>query len=100
MDDIAALGREVVEKGYTALKTNIVRPSETASVHFGGFGGGPGTTDGVVSRQLLRHIETLIGTFRVAVGPDVDINLDLNFNFKFDLHENLHGRKPFLYARS
>ncbi len=82
MDDIAALGREVVEKGYTALKTNIVIPGDPASVYFGGFGGEPGTTDGVVSRQLLRHIETLIGTFRDAVGPDVDINLDLNFNFK------------------
>ena len=82
MDDIAALGREVVERGYTALKTNIVIPGDPASVYFGGFGGEPGTTDGVVSRQLLRHIETLIGTFRDAVGPDVDINLDLNFNFK------------------
>ncbi len=82
MDDIAALGREVVDKGYTALKTNIVIPGDPASVYFGGFGGEPGTTDGVVSRQLLRHIETLIGTFRDAVGPDVDINLDLNFNFK------------------
>ena len=82
MDDIAALGREVVEKGYTALKTNIVVPGDPASVYFGGFGGEPGTTDGVVTRQILRHIETLIGTFRDAVGPDVDINLDLNFNFK------------------
>ncbi len=82
MDDIAALGREVVEKGYTALKTNIVIPGDPAGVYFGGFGGEPGTTDGVVSRQMLRHIETLIGTFRDVVGPDVDINLDLNFNFK------------------
>ena len=82
MDDIAALGREVVERGYTALKTNIVVPGNPASVYFGGFGGEPGTTDGVVTRQILRHIETLIGTFRDAVGPDVDINLDLNFNFK------------------
>lgn len=82
MADIAALGREVVEKGYTALKTNIVIPGDLASVYFGGFGGIPGTTDGVVTRQLLRHIETLIGTFRDAVGPEVDINLDLNFNFK------------------
>ena len=82
MDDIAALGREVVERGYTALKTNIVVPGDPAGVYFGGFGGEPGTTDGVVSRQMLRHIETLIGTFRDAVGPDVDINLDLNFNFK------------------
>ena len=82
MDDIAALGRVVVARGYTALKTNIVIPGDPASVYFGGFGGEPGTTDGVVSRQMLRHIETLIGTFRDAVGPDVDINLDLNFNFK------------------
>ena len=82
MDDIATLGREVVEKGFTALKTNIIFPGDTASVHFGGFGGGPGTTDGNVTSQVLRHIETLIGTFREAVGPDVSINLDLNFNFK------------------
>ncbi len=82
MDDIAALGREVVERGFTALKTNVIFPGDQASVHFGGFGGGPGTTDGNVTSQVLRHIETLIGTFREAVGPDVSINLDLNFNFK------------------
>jgi galactonate dehydratase len=82
MDDVAALGREVVSRGYTALKTNILLPGEPAGLYFGGFGGPPGFTDQVVSRQLLHHIETLIGTFRDAVGPDVDINLDLNFNFK------------------
>ncbi len=82
MDDIAELGREVVRRGYTALKTNIVLPGDPAEVYFGGFGSGPGTTDQVVSRKLLRHIENLIGTFRDAVGPNVDINLDLNFNFK------------------
>ena len=82
MDDIAALGREVVERGFTALKTNVIFPGDSAYVHFGGFGGGPGTTDGNVTPQVLRHIETLIGTFREAVGPDVGINLDLNFNFK------------------
>ena len=82
MEDIYNLGKEVVGKGYTALKTNVVVPGEPAQVWGGGFGLGPGTTDQVVSRQMLRHIETLIGTFRDAVGPDVDINLDLNFNVK------------------
>ena len=82
MDDIAALGREVVSKGFTALKTNILLPGEAASTYFHGFGAGLGTTDQAITPQLLRHIETLIGTFRDAVGPDVDINLDLNFNFK------------------
>ena len=82
MDDISALGNEVVSRGFTALKTNIVIPGVPADVFSPGFGGGPGTTDQVITKQLLRHIETLIGTFRNAVGTDVDINLDLNFNFK------------------
>ena len=82
MEDISELGMEVTRRSYTALKTNIVVPGEPGSVWFDGFGGGLGTTDQVVSTPLLRHIETLIGTFRDAVGPDVDINLDLNFNFK------------------
>ncbi len=82
LDDVAALGREVVQKGFTALKTNILMPGDPGSVYFPGFGGGPGTTDQAISNRLLTHIETLVGTFREAVGPDVDINVDLNFNFK------------------
>jgi galactonate dehydratase len=85
MADISALGKEVVRRGYTALKTNIVFPGDPARVHFDGFGGGPGravSTDQVASNSMLKHIETLIGTFRDAVGPEVDICLDLNFNFK------------------
>ena len=82
MQDITLLGHEVVGKGFTALKTNIVIPGEPASVYFSGFGGGHGTTDGNVTPELLRHIETLISTFRDAIGPDVGLNLDLNFNFK------------------
>lgn len=82
MNDIANLGREVVRRGFTALKTNIIFPGDPASMYTEGFGGGAGTTDQVITNSLLRHIETLIGTFRNAVGPDVDISLDLNFNFK------------------
>ena len=81
-EDITNLGHEVVERGFTALKTNIVMPGEPADVYGGGFGAGLGTTDQTVDTPLLRHIEKLIGTFRDAVGPDVDINLDLNFHFK------------------
>ena len=82
MEDIGDLGREVVNRGFTALKTNIVFPGDPSWVWFGGFASGSGTTDQVATTELLRHVETLIGTFRDAVGPDVDINLDLNFNFK------------------
>jgi galactonate dehydratase len=59
-----------------------VIPGDPAQVLMQGFGGGLGTTDQVVTPALIRAIEHLIGTFREAVGVDVDICLDLNFNFK------------------
>jgi L-alanine-DL-glutamate epimerase-like enolase superfamily enzyme len=81
-DDITNLGKEVVERGFTAFKTNIVQPGDPASVYGGGFARGLGTTDQVATTEVLTHVEKLIGTFRDAVGPNIDINLDLNFNFK------------------
>jgi len=82
LDDVFRLGEEVARRGYTALKTNIVYPGDPARVFFDGFGGGPGTTDGNVTSEMLRHLESLIGTFRRAVGRHVGIALDLNMNFK------------------
>ena len=83
-DDITSLGHEVVARGFTALKTNIVYPGEVARTYRGGFGGGGGTTDGTVDNAMIDHIRMLIGTFRDAVGPNVDIALDLNFNFRVE----------------
>jgi galactonate dehydratase len=83
-DDITALGKEVVERGFTALKTNIVYPGDPAYSYRGGFGGGGGTTDGTIDNATIEHIRTHIGTFRDAVGPNVDIALDLNFNFRVE----------------
>ena len=75
----------MVQRGFTALKTNVVIPREQSQAGFGelaGLGSEVRGTDQIVTTPLLRHIERLIGTFRDAVGPDVDINLDLNFLFK------------------
>ncbi len=83
MEDIADLGKEVVRRGFTALKTNIVVPGDPATVYEPGFiSSYPHVHDLNLTPALLRHIETLIGTFRDAVGPDVEVALDLNFNFK------------------
>jgi L-alanine-DL-glutamate epimerase-like enolase superfamily enzyme len=81
-EDVVELGREVARRGFTALKTNIVLPGNPASVPMPGFGGGPGTTDQNASRELIDALVRLVGTFREAVGRQVDICLDLNFNFK------------------
>src|SRR5262249_10967606 len=70
-DDIAALGREVVARGFTALKTNMVIPGDPATVYFPGFASGINTTDGAPTVEILEAIDRLIGTFRQAVGPTV-----------------------------
>ena len=63
------------------MKTNVLLPGEGATFGGGSFGGA-GTTDQIAPKWIIPHIETLIGTFRDAVGDDIDINLDLNFHFK------------------
>ncbi|HUU64791.1 MAG TPA: mandelate racemase/muconate lactonizing enzyme family protein [Dehalococcoidales bacterium] len=74
MDDIAKLGEEVVARGYTALKTNIVIPGERPRMLR--------TFDQNIDYNILKAIDRLMSTFRKAVGDAVDICLDLNFNFK------------------
>jgi L-alanine-DL-glutamate epimerase-like enolase superfamily enzyme len=81
-DDVVALGREVVARGFSALKTNIVIPGDPALTYFPGFDRGAGSTDGVVSVEVLDRIERLIGAFAEGVGPKVQIALDLNYNFR------------------
>jgi len=81
-DDVTALGREVVERGFRALKTNIVIPGDTPSVPMQGFQGGSGTTDQNWSRDIIAALERLMAAFRAGTGADVEIMLDLNFNFK------------------
>lgn len=80
---VTALGKEVVERGFTALKTNIIYPGDPA-VHFRGWSGGSGASTGTIDNAMIDHIRTQIGTFRDAVGPNVDIALDLNFNFRVE----------------
>jgi L-alanine-DL-glutamate epimerase-like enolase superfamily enzyme len=80
--DIVALGREVRERGFSALKTNIVIPGDPPRTYFPGFGRGPNSTDGVATPEVLGQIEALIAAFTEGVGPDVQIALDLNYNFR------------------
>lgn len=82
LGDITELGHEVIRKGFTALKTNIIIPGDPAYVHMPGFGLGPESPDMNVNRKIIKALESLIGAFRKAVGEEIHIILDLNFNFK------------------
>jgi galactonate dehydratase len=79
--DVTALAKEVVARGFTALKTNVVLPGK-GGTWFSGFDGSMGPNDEWAPNWVVTHLEQLIGTIRNAVGPEFDINLDLNFHFK------------------
>jgi L-alanine-DL-glutamate epimerase-like enolase superfamily enzyme len=83
LSDLTALGKEVLAKGYRALKTNLLlfdgdRPRQYRPA----FVGGPGSPELNISPALLRAAEAQMGTFRDAVGPDVALMLDLNTHYK------------------
>jgi galactonate dehydratase len=80
-DDVAALGRDVVEQGFTAFKTNIVIPGAEPQVLMPGFGRG-GTSDGVLGRDVVDALERLLGAFEEGTGGAARPILDLNFNAK------------------
>lgn len=81
--DVAELGKEVVAKGYNALKTNmLILDPDNPHVFMQGFRRDQGSVDQLVPPKLIDQVVSVIGTFRDAVGPDVDLMLDLNFNFK------------------
>jgi galactonate dehydratase len=77
-DDVAALGREVVERGFKAFKTNIVIPGEEPQVLMPGFQG-----DGLErnsSPDLERALGRLLDAFREGTRGKAEPIVDLNFN--------------------
>ena len=84
LDGVKALGREVREKGFSALKTNIFLYDANKKNVQGwrpGFGV-PFSPEINVERPVLRNLLMHLEALRDGAGPDVDILLDLNFNAK------------------
>jgi L-alanine-DL-glutamate epimerase-like enolase superfamily enzyme len=76
---VTALGREVVENGYRAFKTNIVVPGGEPRVLMPGFG-----RDGGIDRnptpELLDALTRLLEAFREGTAGNAQPIVDLNFN--------------------
>jgi L-alanine-DL-glutamate epimerase-like enolase superfamily enzyme len=81
LDGVRAMGREVREKGFTALKTNIFiyEGQKSPKGWRPGFGV-PFYPERNVDRTVLRNLRMHLEAFREGAGPDVDMLLDLNFN--------------------
>ena len=77
-DDVSALGREVVEKGYRAFKTNVVVPGDAPQVLMPGFGEGGGTLQAEeIAEALVRLLEAFREGTRGGARPIVDLNFNL-----------------------
>jgi galactonate dehydratase len=81
-DDVAALGAEVVERGFRAFKTNVVVPGDEPQVLHPGFG--TGAVDEHVSRGTVEALERLLHAFEQGTEGKAEPILDLNFNTKPD----------------
>jgi len=82
LDGVKAIGREVREKKFTALKTNIFTYTDGKPQGWRPGFGSPFEPEINVDRKVLRDLRMHLEAIRDGAGPDVDILLDLNFNAK------------------
>ena len=84
LDGVKGIGREVREKGFTALKTNIFTyDADKQNVRGWRPGFGVPFEPGLnVERDVLAGLVMHLEALRDGAGPNVDILLDLNFNAK------------------
>jgi L-alanine-DL-glutamate epimerase-like enolase superfamily enzyme len=82
LDDVRALGREVADAGFTALKTNVFLFDREPALFAPGFNMPPGYPELNAEAEVIAALRAELEAFRDGAGPDVDLLLDLNFNFK------------------
>jgi L-alanine-DL-glutamate epimerase-like enolase superfamily enzyme len=96
LDDVVKAGKEVVAKGYTALKTNVFVLGAEPYLHSPGFARRGSFPELNADRHVLKALRDELAAFREGAGPDVDILLDLNFNFKTEgFLKVAHAVEPF-----
>ncbi|HEX2186404.1 MAG TPA: mandelate racemase/muconate lactonizing enzyme family protein, partial [Chloroflexota bacterium] len=82
LDDIVALGKEVVARGYSALKTNVLLHGDgRPRGHTPGFARGDSFPELNPERYDINAFREQLAALRVGAGPEVDILVDLNFNY-------------------
>src|SRR5262245_3067182 len=82
LQDVVNAGKEVRERGFTALKTNVFVLGKDPYLHSPGFARRGSFPELNADRHVLSALRDELAAFRQGAGPDVDILVDLNFNFK------------------
>jgi L-alanine-DL-glutamate epimerase-like enolase superfamily enzyme len=84
LDDIAALGRSVIERGFKALKTNPCDLMPGWTKFSSGFRQMPGFLDRRPDNRIIGEMTQLLRAFGDGIGPDTGLMFDLNFNQRAD----------------
>jgi len=82
LDGVKAIGREVRDRGFGALKTNIFIYEDGKPRGWRPGFGRPFHPELNVDKTVLRNLRMHLEALDDGAGPDVDLLLDLNFNAK------------------
>ena len=83
LEDLRTVGREVKERGFKALKTNLLMfDANGARAYSPGFGRGEGFPELNISDAITDAFVAQLSAFRDGAGPGVRLMVDLNFNYK------------------
>ena len=81
LDDLADLGREALERGFAAVKTNpLFFDGAEPRMFDGGFNLGPRLLDRNADAALIGAITDVLAAFRQGIGPKTGLMIDLNFS--------------------
>ncbi|MGA7486009.1 MAG: mandelate racemase/muconate lactonizing enzyme family protein [Xanthobacteraceae bacterium] len=84
LDDLKAAAREARERGFKALKTNLLLFDAKGGRQFapGMTGAGVGHPELNLTDDILEALVAQLSALREGAGPGVRLLLDLNFNYK------------------
>ena len=81
-DDLNIFAKEILDSGFSSIKTNICILDENPHVYMPGFYKSSGAPSLNLDKSTLDKIVLWISNFKSALGTEINIALDLNFNFK------------------
>jgi L-alanine-DL-glutamate epimerase-like enolase superfamily enzyme len=83
VDDLKAAAREARDRGYKAIKTNLLVFDEKGGRQYTpGSARGPGFPELNLPEEMLDALIAQLTALREGAGPKVRIAVDLNFNYK------------------
>ena len=85
LDDLTALGKEAVARGFTAVKTNpLFFDGPQPRMFDGGFALGPKILDRNIDGAVIAAITDVLAAFRAGIGKTTGLMIDLNFSQRIE----------------